>query len=1351
LHPVFPAPVIVVGVGRFGLATLERLGDDWSGLRLSGADASVGNLRLLAVRSAETANGWRSFERDAVRIAGNLGDSDLPSLALSLAIVRSLGLVRYRDGCYEVALPRDAGVVEVEVEVRAPGPDGGEEVETERQSRRLRYFEWLRLDPDPIVAAERLHHLAQRLQEVDLFITPLLNRIRQGHSPHTLLACLDRCRSLLDGRDPAPWDWGAQDGERPDGLRADGIAVPVSDLVDAMEKKEIRESAHFLEKVMEPPLPGWQEWLHGDEGKAPILRKPEPFVRQAGDLPSPLNPAELLGREWEVTGWASEQGRSGDDVFTPLTPHPLQLGLFDQDDRESLPDETVELLKHRLEELGRFLHGGLVRLWVDLQRERVEDPNVNVLEQARQRDELTEALRQSLEVLGEIVVDPLKKARGADGEEALREVPRRTSGSVTDLELPGDPSRFLLGLEVEDAGDESPRNWLERRLAQLGFAPASETGEGLPPAGAKPRRHALFEDVCLKAGGEGMDGKIKQLFAPLREALNRQVRELYDFRFLASYRNQPTRQPPRLTVFVIGDMSEAFTREAMRHVLREMHAELLRAFTPIFESYRVGFDRCLCVTPILWMPHPADPFQGEDLEVSRCEEAAIIDAVHGIRRWVECVLPAGRRSISQVFVNSRVTDTATLSLADALRQTRDFLSFQIRNDLGQDPWLRQTSISAGGGDLFSSFACYEIDFPALRSREYLANRLARECLAELKQGENVRIEPPEPLEPPELDHLAAPARDALGSQTRQVGDNLSQRVQERIPLVPATPSREILSAFDERFEAELKREVWARWRDLTGRLGRVDELVDELRLETSHLVGKAVERVRSYSDHLIEDYAGAGGLKAAQAAFHQLRIGTQGTFQKQEKLRRDREALCERHAIPELTQLGRARRAVLAAAERKPDRDPIRLGLAVWALLSLVLGAPLAQGVAYMFDLHLRPGPMEWLLGPAGGITGGLVLWGAAWALLRWFMRRRFHAVTEAIQAMAEEVRAFFWGAGGHPEREARASVRSFLESRLELTGAVATRGFATTVFEHALADSHLAYRLARSLDVQSAHLGRKSEELGVRATMGHGSEGREDLRSLFEGRDRTPADRLVDPEKLHGYFQRRIGGDLIREVPDLIEAAGGFSSWREQACLTETEQLLRYCRARFDDLVREPISDQHFFADEVGPRLVRFVSRYYANLGFGAGFKGYEGLDPDNVRLLADATLVIHGGLEDLFRETRRKLRKDWPMTETLELHTVAVRPNAAYMLSLVQGIRVHSLRNLRRFESFHNRPNMPDDRMFPLSQEPQPMGSPVNPLTGYEDVGNDLAKTVLGLLPPPPADYDSHDQQLISHDQQS
>src|SRR6185295_9859332 len=361
----------------------------------------------------------------------------------------------------------------------------------------------------------------------------------------------------------------------------DEESIAVSALIEPQEREEMRRAARFLEKVMEPPLPGWNEWLRGEESATPRIRKLIPFVRQPGDLSSPLDPAELLGREWEVTGWASQQGRSGDQIFTPLTPHPCQLGLFDQDNREELPARTVEILEDRLVELGQFLHGGLVRLWVDLQRERVGDVNSNLLEEARQRDELTDALRQSLEVLGEIVVHPLK--------DILHQVPVRATASVVETELPGESSRFLRGLQIDDPPEESPRRWLEQRLARLGFAPATEGQEGsaaVLPGAAPPRPSPLFEDVCIADGGDGME--TKGLFAALRETLNRQVRELYSFRFLTRYRHRPTRQPPRLTVFVIGDMSEAFTREAMRHVLREMHAELLRSFTPIFESYRVG-------------------------------------------------------------------------------------------------------------------------------------------------------------------------------------------------------------------------------------------------------------------------------------------------------------------------------------------------------------------------------------------------------------------------------------------------------------------------------------------------------------------------------------------------------------------------------------------------------------------------------------------------------------------------------------------------------------------------------------------------------------------------------------------
>ncbi|HEV2855472.1 MAG TPA: hypothetical protein VHC97_21950 [Thermoanaerobaculia bacterium] len=1302
---VFPAPAVVIGVGRFGLAVLERLGGDWLGLRQGGADASLANLRLAAVRPGgeESERRWCEHEKGVVSVARYLGEGDLPSLALDLVILRSLGLVRYRDGGYQVATPRDAGVVETEGETR-------------RRLRRRRYFEWIRLSPDPIVAAERLRYLLQRLKDLDVFVTPLLNRIKQGHSPRALLACIGRCRALQEGRDPTPWEW--LQGPRGPGAEEQEGRLRVDRLVEERIRREMaRETEHHLAGIPVPlPLPEWPAWLEAP-GETPPLEifVPAPLRPRESDLPAPLDPGALLARDWETTGWASEVDSHRSVTFDLLPVSDFRLGLFDHDGRELRPVEQEAELPKRLERLAEHVHRGLVRLWVDLQRERVAEGDDHVMVQARQRDDLSDALQQSLEILGELVVRPLTSRGDAAGEPPLRPAPDRQH-SGTERELPLIPSRLLSSLVVEEgAVDDSAPALLARRLARLGIGEPDPT-----------RRHPeyLLADAPLAHSGAEED-KLR----PLRHALNRQVRQLFGFDLLTRYRNQPTRRPPRLTVFVVGDLSEPFTRETFRPVLREVHAELLRAFSPIFETYREGFDRCLCVTPILWTPHPADPFPGEDLVLNRCEEAAIIDAIHGIRRWVESVLPPGRRCISQIFVNSRVTDTAALSLGDAIRQTRDFLSFQIRSDLSQDLWLRQTSAGAAGNDLFSSFSCYETDFPALRSREYLANRLARECLTEIKEGPEVRLERPEPFEPPPVDHLVAPAREELGRLTRDAAEAMAQRVRDRGMPDEATTAREILARFDESFERSLYRKIQERWSELTGRQGRIDELVDELRLEASRLLSKVLDRVRRHGDSLIEDYAGTGGLKAAQAGFSLLRSATRDVFQREEELRRASEALSLRHQIPDLSPVRQARREIEQAALRKPDRDPLYGGLMLWGLLCPVLGASLAHAVAYFFELHRHPGFFELLLGPGGAVVGGAALFAPAWFLARRHLRRRLEEVRDAVERMAESVRRLLWGTGLPPSKETQASVRAFLESRLELTGAVTTRGFALRVLDRAANDSSLAYRLTRGVDIQLQILSRRGEDLGVRSRMSDGGERQEDLSRLFDSHAAGgPSDHLIDPGDLRSYYEHRVGhrDDLPELVRELIERAGGFAGWRERACLADSERILGYCRGPFEALVSEPISEQHYFAEKAGQRLVRFVNRCYSNLGFGAGFKGYEGLDPDNVLILADSSLVVHPGLAGVFQKASQSARHEMPTTETLQVKTAGIRPNAAYMMSLVQGIRVHSMRNLKRFESFHNRVALPEDRIFPLSHEPQGVGAPINPLTGYGEIATELSTGV-------------------------
>ena len=76
-----------------------------------------------------------------------------------------MGLIRYRDGAYQVAVPRDAGPVDFDRAVQRCGNGERPEPSLLRVVRR-RYFEWLSLSPDPIIAVERLRQLLESHAEL---------------------------------------------------------------------------------------------------------------------------------------------------------------------------------------------------------------------------------------------------------------------------------------------------------------------------------------------------------------------------------------------------------------------------------------------------------------------------------------------------------------------------------------------------------------------------------------------------------------------------------------------------------------------------------------------------------------------------------------------------------------------------------------------------------------------------------------------------------------------------------------------------------------------------------------------------------------------------------------------------------------------------------------------------------------------------------------------------------------------------------------------------------------------------------------------------------------------------------
>jgi hypothetical protein len=227
-----------VGLGRFGLSVLERVGETWERLRDATNDARLGNLRLLHVRGLDdTGDAWRSGEAAARALADAIGEGDLPLRALDFLFLRTLGLIRFHRGTYEVAVAHDLGV--------APSAQPSE-------SRRLRLFVWRELHPDPLHAVGILAHRASREADLDLFISPLLARIRNGQEPDVMESAIVRASRYAEGLDPSPWPIDAEAlDEHPDGRVLDrveaveweervcdaGLRVPRAALDEALERR----------------------------------------------------------------------------------------------------------------------------------------------------------------------------------------------------------------------------------------------------------------------------------------------------------------------------------------------------------------------------------------------------------------------------------------------------------------------------------------------------------------------------------------------------------------------------------------------------------------------------------------------------------------------------------------------------------------------------------------------------------------------------------------------------------------------------------------------------------------------------------------------------------------------------------------------------------------------------------------------------------------------------------------------------------------------------------------------------------------------------------------------------------
>jgi hypothetical protein len=1338
--PPYPEPTIVVGVGRVGLAVLERLGEDWATLQRLRPHQALRNLRLVHVTAPDSDRQptdldpcWRAQEAAVRAVVSRMGYGDLANLALDFTLLRALGLVRLVNGMYELARPIDWGAVQATAETGAPGSVLG-------RPFRARTVEWLSLSADPLVAVERAAEMRRQYGALDRLIGRLLFRVRAGHSPQTVTAAIGRVRALQEGRDPSPWQWvPAVDAWPPDPATG-AVNVPVSAPTAAESWGETQLA------------------LIGPVARVPhVLQVPDVAVRLATDPTVPYNSMHHALLEADVFDFFARSEGADKNAVHVLPARDAWHGFYDLDSvgwRASGDSEAGDSwgsararFDARVQLTGSFALQGLVRLWDDLQKQQRrkydQDGDMHPRGVALRR-----AVEQCIEILGDAVVRHQLHDAVAEPPHPLPE--HGTRPARADLygpkDLPAAASDRLASLRASETAAPPTADGLDvlrTRLRSLGVTVADDEPD---PAWAIFRRVDLtpadvHADLSLEGtplpGDPAADAEPPGLES-LRRTLAGIGRELFDFDYLRSWRRSPMRRSPRLTVYVVGELSEAFVRASAPTLVRMVHSSLARALGPIVAEHRIGLDRALHIVPVLCMPNPADPCGAGALAESRIEEALVLEALHVLRRKLEAA-PGSVSCVSQVYLHGRVTDNAVHGLGRCVQNVRDFITLFARNQLtgdggsrGHGPGLDELFVGRSRADLFATFTCVMAEVPRAQLRWYAGNRLARSVVKALEEGDRsecIALEyggHRQRLAACLAEHVVEaiqPVRSACARSADLV------RQTARAPAAEVdlgTDGHAVATAFAVDQPLQERRAVVDAWRALTADSAEMARAIERLRGDGARICQEDATDTRREHDAWMERAVGAGKpVRAIERAFEEAVQRADAQVLDDDTTCRAQRSSCASTGVPDPRRLEATRADVILAARAKPAWQAMRVVLLLWALMAAVLGAPLSHAAALALELDKRPNGLEWLLGPMAPAVGVLVLWPIAFLLIRRHLRRAAVRLQDAIDRHGEAAAGLFLA-----PTAATGSAYSFLASRIELLRASTLFAHASMLRTVTVSDRRDLRRIVDSVATLRHRLHAEAERLGVRQVQaatpevfaaedttrvldGEAGGGRSwllrgrDLSGLyarwFAGRPREERDKVAQTLRFMRSCDERGANAGFPVHPDWaarIAATVALGRWREQAWLADGDAVVEACSVEFD---RHGLRGWPGAEDRVEVELERFVLSHYSNIGFAAQFRGFEGLDEDRLTVEADATLLVDDGLLPADRLNAYR-HPGFTLDGASNRPAVTVRAlnldvEAACFLSLARDIQIESLRNLRRFENHFERARPPEDRLFPYS----------------------------------------------------
>ena len=1239
---------------------------------------------------------------------------------------------------------------------------------------RSRTFQWLNLDADPVAAFERLAQLRNSDADLARFIGPIMSQVREGFSPSVIRTVVARAAWYGRGADPSPWRWLREAGvaepfrntdalnpaAHPPRSNAESrvVASESCDILGADRQSDAeveRETIRVAEHFGVTDLSGFCRAVidSADALESTVAERfqfvlPATFEPRYSE-PCPVDPYALLSLDWSADSWSIAHPQRRGEVFRAAPLGALAFGFFDAD-RRTVDAEHWERFGERLQTVGTLVFRGLVRLWVDLQR------GVDLL--ADCSNDERRRLEQSRVLLGRLVIARL------DG--AVTGTAASVDLGASTRQAPVPTKRVSLEVQRRRVGrQETTRNadaMFVERLRDLGLELPSPDDQRMPlvelVAVNPPQTPevAAMLSGCIGSAELEDPGAIRRL----REVVRKRVAAMLDFEQLKVYRNSETRTVPNVRIFVVGSLAEPVTRVSTRRILQEVHAEVLRAFEPIVDSFSTGRRRAVEILPCLSMPHPPDalPFRERGsvsagqvaaqtgtlarwLDDRRGEESVIIEAVHRLRRWLESV-PERHRFARDIMLFGRVNDRSVIGDGEALAQIRAFVWLHARNPVGESEHLTRL-MTTDDEELLASVNVSEASAPAERLVAYLGNRFERDLL---ERFTDPRIHGSERQHriPSTVYRFGRSSADATSDQyceesRRELSKNLLKtlamqcmRLGEGLAQIPRSIGvdrsksvDELLRGFSPELVERLRVEIRQAWRSVEPTTSTQSALTIELeaiRRATGSRLKEATRQLHAVVDRSVSEALGSGGLATAEGILDETQRSVRAdlTAAERERAKAEQRASASQVPDPGQREVLNKLQALRQRSESKPEWPAMRAGVVLFALIALTVSPSLGATLVAFAGWDRTGGLAEWLTGQVGWVwipplIGGLVYYAATR-----YADRHVTALTQDRDDLAAYIYTFVVGqpeGGKLVEHElAPALTRSlhhFAQTRGVLAAALQLRTLTLRTVEETTRDGDVfRSHVRRASNARLRVLETERDALGVRALneqVGeHGTGLREDItglqqRSKVSGGVAT----LISDEALSQFYQQTAGDESERAgaMPSYIQKASGYKNWRTRALFGASARCTAHSQAPFARLTESAIGDLDVFAESLIERLSRFVMERYPNVGHSAKFWGYEAFDDqlDNTGLV----LVVSESTNDLLVRTSKAADVSDGVGKTADellrlsgltiLADPKVKPNAAYLLMLAYGIRGRSFRNLARFETYHDRKSTTSVLVFP------------------------------------------------------